>query len=79
MYCSAAEAELRNPAAVLYGPNDLRFEEHDLAEEIAPGHVRVQMRAVGICGSDVHFYKKVCLQLRTLEDIQNGKPLNLSL
>lgn len=53
-------ADLSNPAAILYGPNDLRYEEHPLAESIAPGHVRVRMRAVGICGSDVHFYKKVC-------------------
>lgn len=50
---------MTNPAAVLYGVNDLRYEHHALAKSIAPGHVRIQMRAVGICGSDVHYYKKV--------------------
>ena len=48
-----------NPAAVLYGINDLRYENHHITTGIPHGHVRVQMRAVGICGSDVHFYKKV--------------------
>jgi len=36
----------------------MRYEDHSLAERIAPGHVRVRIRALGICGSDVHFYKK---------------------
>ncbi|KAK9846854.1 hypothetical protein WJX84_007887 [Apatococcus fuscideae] len=47
-----------NHAAVLYKANDLRFEQHELPEEIARGHVRVAVRAVGICASDVHFLKK---------------------
>ena len=49
----------RNPAAVLHGINDLRVEDFPLPEQIASGSVRVQMRSVGICGSDVHFLKKV--------------------
>ena len=49
----------RNPAAVLHGIDDIRFEDMPLPDQIADGHVRVQMRAVGICGSDVHYYKKV--------------------
>ncbi|CAK0770516.1 hypothetical protein CVIRNUC_003775 [Coccomyxa viridis] len=52
------QAGLENPAAVLYSANDLRYEHHHIPTDIPPGHVRVQMRAVGICGSDVHFYKK---------------------
>lgn len=49
----------RNPAAVLHGINDLRVEDVPLPKQIASGSVRVQMRSVGICGSDVHFMKKV--------------------
>ena len=48
----------RNPAAVLHGVDDIRFEDVPLPDKVADGHVRVQMRAVGICGSDVHYYKK---------------------
>ncbi|DBA87810.1 TPA: hypothetical protein ACH3X1_004809 [Trebouxia sp. C0004] len=48
----------RNPAAVLHGIDDIRFEDVSLPDKVADGHVRVQMRAVGICGSDVHYYKK---------------------
>ena len=49
----------QNPAAVLHGIDDIRFQDMPLPDEVADGHVRVQMRAVGICGSDVHYYKKV--------------------
>jgi L-iditol 2-dehydrogenase len=43
-------------AAMLYGPYDIRIEEVD-APEIKPNEVLVRIRAVGICGSDVLFYK----------------------
>ncbi|DBA81685.1 TPA: hypothetical protein ACH3X1_007430 [Trebouxia sp. C0004] len=46
-----------NPAAMLHGAGDLRFENLPTADVVAPNNVRVQMRAVGICGSDVHFLK----------------------
>ena len=49
----------RNPAAVLYGANDLRFQDHPLPDHIPDDFVRVRMRSVGICGSDVHFFKQV--------------------
>ena len=49
----------RNPAAVLHGVDDLRFEDHPLPDELSSELVRVQMRSVGICGSDVHLLKKV--------------------
>ncbi|MEM2740211.1 MAG: NAD(P)-dependent alcohol dehydrogenase [Candidatus Bathyarchaeia archaeon] len=42
-------------AAVLYAPYDLRIEEMP-KPEIRYGEVLVRIRAVGICGSDVHFY-----------------------
>lgn len=32
---------------------------HPCADEIGPGQVRIQIKAVGICGSDVHFWKHV--------------------
>lgn len=48
-----------NPAAVLHGINDLRFEEFALPAQVKHGSVRVQMKSVGICGSDVAFLKKV--------------------
>lgn len=50
-------------AAVLYGNEDVRYEEYP-TPELRPGTVRVRVRAAGICGSDiprvlhhgVHFY-----------------------
>ena len=50
-------------AAVLYGNEDIRYEEYKTPEVLA-GTVRVRIRAAGICGSDiprvlhngVHFY-----------------------
>jgi L-iditol 2-dehydrogenase len=48
-----------NAAAVLHGINDLRFEEAPLLPEtVAPGAVRVAIKAVGICRSDVHYLQK---------------------
>ena len=49
----------KNPAALLYGINDLRFEDLPFTAELPSNYVRVRMRAVGICGSDVHMLKKV--------------------
>ncbi len=45
---------------MLHGAGDLRFEDLPMADEVAPNHVRVQMRAVG---SDVHFLKNVRLPM----------------
>jgi L-iditol 2-dehydrogenase len=42
-------------AAVLYGPEDLRTERLP-REPLGDGQVRVQVRGVGVCGSDVHYY-----------------------
>ena len=67
--CHDAEAgaSRRNLAAVMHGVNDLRFEEHALPGAVAPGSVRVAMKAVGICGSDVHYLQHVrrCAMLCT--------------
>ena len=69
--CLAHEASAspvqRNLAAVLYGIKDLRFEEHPLPSTVQPGSMRIKMRAVGICGSDVHYLQEVgTLARRTL-------------
>jgi hypothetical protein len=55
-----------NAAAVLHGINDLRYEEApSLPQTVAPGAVRVAIKAVGICRSDVHYLQKVgCLRCR---------------
>lgn len=54
---SSCEASPANKAAVLHGINDLRLQEWPVAAKLPPGQVRVAMRAVGICGSDVHFLR----------------------
>jgi len=43
-------------AAVLYKPMDLRVVDVDIPE-IGPKQVLIRVKAVGICGSDVHYYK----------------------
>jgi L-iditol 2-dehydrogenase len=45
-----------NRAAVLYAPGDLRVEDRAIPE---PGRreVLVEIAAVGVCGSDVHYYE----------------------
>lgn len=54
------QPQFSNAAAVLHGINDLRYEEAPpLPETVAPGAVRVGIKAVGICRSDVHYLQKV--------------------
>ena len=43
-------------ALVIHAARDLRIEESP-SEPLAPGQVRVRMRAGGICGSDLHYYQ----------------------
>jgi L-iditol 2-dehydrogenase len=45
-----------NRAAVLYAPGDLRVEERPMPEP-GPREVLVEIAAVGVCGSDVHYYE----------------------
>ena len=42
-------------AAVLHGPGDVRIQDIG-APAPGPGQVLVQVAAIGICGSDVHYY-----------------------
>lgn len=46
-----------NLAAWLCGINDIRILPFSLPTKLGPFDVRLKMRAVGICGSDVHYLK----------------------
>jgi Alcohol dehydrogenase GroES-like domain len=50
------ETPMLNPIAVLYGPHDVRIEDRPVPKP-APGQVLVEIAAIGICGSDVHYYE----------------------
>ena len=43
-------------ASVLHGPHDLRLVQRRIAEP-GNGEVQVKIKATGICGSDIHYYK----------------------
>ena len=47
---------MKNQAAVLYAPHDIRIEERPVPK---PGtrEVLIEIKAVGVCGSDVHYYE----------------------
>jgi len=47
---------LQNRAAVLHGVHDLRIQDIPVPEP-GPKEVLVEVRAVGVCGSDVHYYE----------------------
>src|SRR4029453_4184055 len=53
---TSKETPMLNPSAVLYGPHDVRIEDRPVPKP-APGQVLVEIAAVGICGSDVHYYE----------------------
>ena len=48
---------MHNRAAVMYGTHDVRLEEIPVPEP-SPKEVLVEVRAVGVCGSDVHYYEE---------------------
>ncbi len=48
------------PAAVLHGPGDLRLESRRVSEP-REHEVLVRVSAVGICGSDVHYFEDGCV------------------
>jgi len=58
-------------AAVLHRPGEIRVEQRQVPEP-GPGEVLVRVRAVGVCGSDVHYYKEGRIGRRVVE-----KPLIL--
>ena len=43
-------------ASVLYGPKDLRLEDRQI-EPPEHDEVQVEIRATGLCGSDIHYYQ----------------------
>ena len=43
-------------AVVLEEKGVVRIRDIDIAETLGPGDVRIEPRAVGICGSDLHYY-----------------------
>ncbi len=47
---------MSNQAAVLYAPHDIRIEERAVPKP-GPNDVLVEIKAVGVCGSDVHYYE----------------------
>ena len=52
--------ERSNYAAMLQGPDDLRFEQAPVLGLLEPDHVRIEIKAVGICGTDVHLFHQAC-------------------
>lgn len=74
-------------AAVVHAENDIRYEDYP-APEMKPGHVKVHVKACGICGSDIprvlgkgaHFYPIVLGHefsgevVEVAEDVANVKP-----
>ena len=48
---------MSNRAAVLHAPRDVRIEERPVPEP-GPHEVLVEIGAVGVCGSDVHYYEE---------------------
>lgn len=47
---------MNNHAAILYAPHDIRLEERPQPQP-GPKEVLVAIKAVGVCGSDVHYYE----------------------
>jgi len=47
---------MKNQAAVLYAPHDVRIEERPVPKP-GPREVLIEIKAVGVCGSDVHYYE----------------------
>lgn len=48
---------MKAKAAVLHKPFDIRIEEVDVRQP-ADDEVMIRVKAVGVCGSDIHFYKE---------------------
>lgn len=45
-------------AAVLHKPGDIRIEEMEQPKVEKPDDVLIRIKAVGVCGSDVHYYER---------------------
>lgn len=47
---------MKNQAAVLYAPHDIRLEERPVPRP-GPGEVLIEIKAVGVCGSDTGTFR----------------------
>jgi L-iditol 2-dehydrogenase len=45
---------MHNRAAIMYGTHDIRLEEKPVPEP-GPKEVAAEIKAVGVCGSDVYY------------------------
>ena len=43
-------------AGVVYGPRDIKVEEFDMPSP-GPGEILVEVKAAGVCGSDLHYHR----------------------
>ena len=48
---------MQNEAAVMHDTHDVRIEERPIPKP-GPHEVLVEIKAVGVCGSDVHYYEE---------------------
>ena len=45
-------------AVYLHGARDLRLQDDPIPTLDQPDHVLIEIAAVGVCGSDCHFYER---------------------
>ncbi|KAK1047132.1 hypothetical protein LTR74_017813 [Friedmanniomyces endolithicus] len=48
---------MQNPSYLLYGPNDAKVEDRPMPQIVNHHDVIVRIAYMGVCGSDVHFWK----------------------
>ncbi|MHA2283207.1 MAG: zinc-dependent alcohol dehydrogenase [Promethearchaeota archaeon] len=58
-------------AAVFYGPRDIRMEEVD-KPKIEDNEILVNVKAAGICGSDLHMYRSGIFTEFLIKPLENG-------
>ncbi|KAL4981206.1 chaperonin 10-like protein [Aspergillus desertorum] len=57
MAASEQFKEMRNPSCFLHGPGKAEIEDQPVPELTDPHEVLVRIEFVGVCGSDVHFWR----------------------
>ncbi|CAM1507627.1 Fc.00g072680.m01.CDS01 [Cosmosporella sp. VM-42] len=63
---------MQNPSCFLHGPGIAKFEDLPLPRVVDPHDVIVRIRYVGVCGSDVHFWKHGGIQTPVTEPLVMG-------
>ncbi|KAF2102267.1 sorbitol dehydrogenase [Rhizodiscina lignyota] len=61
---------MHNASCVLYGPGSIQFEDREIPQLCDEHDIIVRIAYVGVCGSDVHFWKHG--GIRTMVDPQKG-------